>query len=158
MFGVVLVMAACSAPHRSSAPFLTSPLSSPAVTDHNPGPGSSPSPTGHSRRIVDPSLQVDRLFGPVGTVLRVEGRHCPRARSSQDNVLGGRSLYWHDSYQRRHKFELHRGFAIVHIQFTGNVARGTYRIPANDSLGRGLLVLDCGGGGGNAVGFFTVTG
>jgi len=155
--GVVLVTAVSGAAQIIS-PVHTSPVSSPAVNDRNPDPVGSASTTSPSRRIVDPSLQVDRSFGPVGTVVRIEGRHCRRGRFSQDNVLGGRSLYWHDSYQRRHKFELHRGFAIVHLHFTGTVARGTYHIPANDSLGRALLVLDCGGEGGNAVGFFTVTG
>lgn len=96
-----------------------------------------------------PRLILSFPSGRAGTEIRVEGVNCLPLKGERNHLL----WYEKNAPSTPGSGQQHRNVPLVR---TGETIRATFRILPTDTLGRGTLVLVCGGGRGNAVGHITV--
>lgn len=91
-------------------------------------------------------MTVSKTSARAGQSVQVTGKGCPSA-----------ALYLHDSYNLNHaKTAGNKGLTAIPVKQRGSDVTASFRVPRNDSTGRGLLVMECGGLFGNLTADFTI--
>lgn len=98
-------------------------------------------------------LSLSSTAGPAGTQIAIAASGCPAVPGHLSSV------YWHDAYNAAHPAQAGSRdlVALTRRQISTGDVRSTYLVTTADPPGRSVIVVECGGFGGNAVGYFTVT-
>jgi hypothetical protein len=103
--------------------------------------------TSRTSRSAKPKLVLTAHQGRPGTVIGVEGFHCPHPVGQPDQ------LSW---FNKDANAAVGRYRRVKPLHRRGDTVRARFKILQTDPPGRGLLDLLCGGGRGNAIGHVTV--
>jgi hypothetical protein len=149
----LLVLSACNGSRAAARHSATSQA---AVGQSTGSPKSTlpaPSTKPGSSQETHARLSLSSNVGPAGTHIAIAATDCPAfAGDSQ-------SVYWHNAYNAAHPAQAgNRGLVtLARRQNSVSDVQSAYTVTTDDPPGRSVVVVQCGGLGGNAVGYFTVT-
>ena len=149
----VLLLGACGSNHVAASPPPTTNTRVRAISGASAST-TIPAATAKNESQQGPQLQLSSDAGPAGNAHSHIGDGLPSG-------IGGSNgeCLRHDSYNAAHPAQAgDRGLAALERRQVGDgEVQSVYTVTRADSVGRSVIVVQCGGLGGNVVGDFTVT-